>query len=290
MEAGASAAVAPCSGRWPDPFARRGATAYLRAMALAPEEIERYARHLVLREVGGPGQARLRAARILVVGAGGLGAPLIQYLAAAGIGTIGIVDDDTVSLSNLQRQVIHGTPDLGRPKVESAREAVARLNPHVQVVAHRERIDAASAAGLAARYDVVADGSDNFATRYAVSDACFHAGRPLVTAALGQFDGSLTTIRAHERGPDGRPNPTYRCLFPNPPPPGSVPPCAEAGVLGALAGVMGSLMAMEVIRAVAGFGESLVGRLLMVDARAMRFETLHYAWDEANPLSGTAAA
>ncbi|KQP61482.1 adenylyltransferase [Methylobacterium sp. Leaf399] len=256
-------------------------------MALSGDEIERYARHLVLREVGGPGQGRLKAARVLVVGAGGLGAPLIQYLAAAGVGTIGIVDDDTVSLSNLQRQVIHGTPDLGRPKVESAADAVARLNPHVVVEAHPIRLSEETAADLIARYDVVADGSDNFATRYAVSDACFHARRPLVTAALGRFDGTLTTIRAHETGPDGRPNPTYRCLFPNPPPPGSVLPCAEAGVLGALAGVMGSLMAMEVIRAVTGFGESLVGRLLMVDAAAMRFETLSYAWDEANPLSGT---
>ncbi|MCJ2111361.1 molybdopterin-synthase adenylyltransferase MoeB [Methylobacterium sp. E-025] len=255
-------------------------------MALTSDEIERYARHLVLPEIGGPGQGRLKAARVLVIGAGGLGAPLIQYLAAAGIGTIGIVDDDTVSLSNLQRQIIHGTLDLGRPKVESAADAVARLNPNVTVVAHPIRIDAASAEALAAAYDVVADGSDNFATRYAVSDACYWARRPLVTAALGRFDGTLTTIRAHETGPDGDPNPTYRCLFPNPPPPGTVPPCAEAGVLGALAGVMGSLMAMEVIRAVTGFGEPLVGRLLMVDARAMRFETLGYAWDEANPLSG----
>ncbi|MEE7478596.1 molybdopterin-synthase adenylyltransferase MoeB [Methylobacterium hispanicum] len=258
-------------------------------MALAPEEIERYARHLVLAEVGGPGQNRLKAARVLVIGAGGLGAPLIQYLAAAGIGTIGIVDDDTVSLSNLQRQVIHGTPDLGRPKVESAGDAVARLNPHVAVVAHPHRITPGNAVDLIARYDLVADGSDNFTTRYAVSDACFHARRPLVTAALGRFDGSLTTIRAHETDAEGRPNPTYRCLFPEPPPAGSVPPCAEAGVLGALAGVMGSLMAMEVIRAIAGFGEPLVGRLLMVDARAVRFETLAYGWDPANPLSGTEA-
>lgn len=256
-------------------------------MALSSEEVERYARHLVLREVGGPGQGRLKASRVLVVGAGGLGAPLIQYLAAAGIGTIGIVDDDTVSLSNLQRQVIHGTPDIGRPKGESAAEAVARLNPNVRVAIHPFRLTADNAEALIADYDIVADGSDNFATRYAVSDACFRARRPLVTAALGQFDGSLTTIRAHEVGADGRPHPTYRCLFPNPPPPGSVPPCAEAGVLGALAGVMGSLMAMEVIRAVADFGEPLVGRLLMVDARSMRFETLGYAWDEANPLSGT---
>jgi adenylyltransferase/sulfurtransferase len=258
-------------------------------MALLPDEIERYARHLVLAEVGGPGQARLKAARVLVVGAGGLGAPLIQYLAAAGIGTIGIVDDDVVSLSNLQRQVIHGTAEIGRLKVESAAEAVGRLNPHVGIEGHPVRLTEANAADLIARYDVVADGSDNFATRYLVSDACFRVGRPLVTAALGRFDGTLTTIRAHETGPDGRPNPTYRCLFPSPPPPGSVPPCAEAGVLGALAGVMGSLMAMEVIRAVAAFGDPLVGRLLMVDARSMRFETLNYGWDPDNPLSGTGA-
>ena len=269
------------------PAAGRGG--YLPVMALSSDEVERYARHLVLREVGGPGQARLKAARVLVVGAGGLGAPLIQYLAAAGIGTIGVADDDTVSLSNLQRQVIHGTPDLGRPKVDSAADAVARLNPHVAFVAHPLRLTAENAADLIADYDLVADGSDNFATRYAVSDACFHAKRPLVTAALGQFDGSLTTIRAHETGADGRPNPTYRCLFPTPPPPGSVPPCAEAGVLGALAGIMGSLMALEVLRAVTDFGEPLVGRLLMVDARSLRFETLAYAWDDANPLSGTAA-
>ncbi|MEE8629217.1 MULTISPECIES: HesA/MoeB/ThiF family protein [Methylobacterium] len=255
--------------------------------ALSPDEIERYARHIVLREVGGPGQVRLKAARVLVIGAGGLGAPLIQYLAAAGIGTIGLVDDDTVSLSNLQRQVIHGTPDLGRPKVESAAEAIARLNPNVRVETHALRLNPENAEGLISAYDLVADGSDNFATRYAVSDACYRAGRPLVTAALGQFDGSLTTIRAHETGADGRPNPTYRCLFPSPPPAGSVPTCAEAGVLGALAGLMGSLMALEVIRAVAGFGEPLVGRLLMVDARSLRFETLSYAWDPGNPLSGT---
>ena len=255
--------------------------------ALSPDEIERYARHIVLREVGGPGQVRLKAARVLVIGAGGLGAPLIQYLAAAGIGTIGLVDDDTVSLSNLQRQVIHGTPDLGRPKVESAAQAIARLNPNVRVETHAIRLTPENAEGLISGYDLVADGSDNFATRYAVSDACYRAGRPLVTAALGQFDGSLTTIRAHETGADGRPNPTYRCLFPSPPPAGSVPTCAEAGVLGALAGLMGSLMALEVIRAVAGFGEPLVGRLLMVDARSLRFETLSYAWDPGNPLSGT---
>ncbi len=258
-------------------------------MALNPDEIDRYARHLVLRDVGGPGQAKLKAARVLVIGAGGLGAPLIQYLAAAGVGTIGIVDDDTVSLSNLQRQVIHGTPEVGLPKVESAASAVARLNPHVAVEAHAARIAADNARALIRSYDLVAEGSDNFETRYAVSDACFHEGKPLVTAALGQFDGSLTTIRAHESGPDGTPNPTYRCLFPSPPPPGAIPTCAEAGVLGALAGVMGSLMAMEAIREIVGFGEGLVGRLLMVDARGMRFDVMRYGWDETNPLNGSAA-
>ncbi|RDI59429.1 HesA/MoeB/ThiF family protein [Microvirga subterranea] len=259
-------------------------------MTLSPDEIDRYARHLVLRDIGGPGQLKLKAARVLVIGAGGLGAPLIQYLAAAGIGTIGIVDDDAVSLSNLQRQVIHGVGDLGRPKTDSAADTVRRLNPHVTVEPHALRITPGNARELVRAYDLVADGSDNFDTRYAVSDACFFEGKPLVTAALGQFDGSLTTIRAHEAGPDGRPNPTYRCLFPSPPPPGAIPTCAEAGVLGALAGVMGSLMAMEVVREVVGFGESLVGRLLMVDARSMRFDTVRYGWDEANPLSGGAPA
>src|SRR5919107_1176498 len=256
---------------------------------LSAEELERYARHIVLAEVGGPGQAALKAARVLVVGAGGLGAPALQYLAAAGVGTLGLVDDDTVSLSNLQRQVIHATPDLGRLKVESAAEAVRRLNPHVTVEAHVTRLTGENARSLVRGYDLVADGSDNFETRYTVSDACFHEKKPLVTAALGQFDGSLTTIRGHETGADGEPNPTYRCLFPSPPPAGAVPTCAEAGVLGALAGVMGSLMALGGIPEIVGFGEGLVGRLLMVDARSLRFDTMRYGWDEANPLSGTRA-
>ena len=253
---------------------------------LTPEELERYARHIVLREVGGPGQQALGRARVLVIGAGGLGAPLLLYLAAAGVGTLGVIDDDTVALSNLQRQVIHGTPDVGSPKVDSAAAAIAKLNPHVKVVTHAERLTAANALALISEYDVVADGSDNFATRYLVADACYFAGKPLVTAAVGTFDGTLTTLRAHERGRDGTPNPTYRCLFPEPPPPGTVPACSEAGILGALVGVLGSMMALEVIREIVGFGEGLVGRLLMVDARAMRFETLNYAWDETNPLSG----
>jgi adenylyltransferase/sulfurtransferase len=253
---------------------------------LSPQELERYARHIVLREVGGPGQAALKRARVMVIGAGGLGAPALLYLAAAGVGTLAVIDDDTVALSNLQRQVIHGTPEIGTPKVESAAAAIRRLNPHVALDLHPVRLAPANALELVGRYDIVADGSDNFATRYLASDACFLARKPLVTAAVGVFDGTLTTIRAHERGKDGTRNPTYRCLFPEPPPPGTVPACAEAGILGALTGVLGSMMALEVIREIVGFGEGLVGRLLMVDARAMRFETLRYAWDAANPLSG----
>ena len=253
---------------------------------LGSDELERYARHIVLREVGGPGQAALKRARVLVIGAGGLGAPVLLYLAAAGAGTLGIVDDDTVALSNLQRQVIHTTPDIGARKVESAAAMIARLNPHVKVETYAVRLAAGNALDLIGRYDIVADGSDNFATRYLVSDACYLANKPLVTAAVGTFDGTLTTLRAHERRADGRPNPTYRCLFPEPPPPGTVPACAEAGILGALPGIVGSMMALEVIREIVGFGESLVGRFVMIDARAMRFETLTYEWDPANPLSG----
>lgn len=252
---------------------------------LDAQELERYARHIVLREVGGPGQAKLKAARVLVIGAGGLGAPVLLYLAAAGVGTLGVVDDDTVSLSNLQRQVIHTTPDIGLRKVDTAEAAIARLNPHVAIETHMTRLDASNALDLMSKYDIVADGSDNFATRYLVSDACYFAKKPLVTAAVGTFDGTLTTLRAHETR-DGVRNPTYRCLFPEAPPPGTVPACAEAGILGALPGILGSMMALEVIREIVGFGEGLVGRLLMVDARAMRFETLNYAWDKDNPLSG----
>ena len=257
-------------------------------MSLSQEEIERYARHIVLHGVGGPGQQKLKAARVLVIGAGGLGSPLIQYLAAAGVGTIGVIDDDVVSLSNLQRQVLHTTADLGRLKIESARDAVARLNPHVKMELHATRLTAETARDLVRSYDLVADGSDNFETRYAVSDACFYEKRPLVTAAVGAYDASLTTLRPFEAGKDGKPNPTYRCLFPEQPPAGTVPACAEAGVLGALTGVVGSMMALEVLREITGFGETLVGRILLIDTRAMRFETMNYAWDPANPLNGQA--
>jgi len=253
---------------------------------LTTEELERYARHIVLRDVGGPGQQKLKQARVLVIGAGGLGAPVLMYLAAAGIGALGIADDDKVSLSNLQRQVIFKTEDVGKPKAEIAARAVAQLNPHVAAKSHNLRVDARNALELIGQYDLVVDGSDNFATRYLVSDACYLARKPLITAALGVFDGSITTIRAHERSASGKPNPTYRCLFPEPPPPGTVPACAEAGILGALPGVLGSLMALEVVRELVGFGEGLLGKLLMIDARDMRFETLRYEWDSGNPLSG----
>ncbi len=222
-------------------------------MSLSDPELERYARHIVLREVGGPGQAALRRARVLVVGAGGLGAPVLLYLAAAGVGTLGVIDDDVVALSNLQRQVIHATPDLGAPKAASAATTVRRLNPNVTVQAHKVRLVADNALALLGDYDIVADGSDNFATRYLVSDACFFAKKPLVTAALGTFDGTLTTIRAFEHGADGKPNPTYRCLFPEPPPPGTVPGAYEAGVLGALAGVL-----LGLASGLSRWGEALV--------------------------------
>jgi adenylyltransferase/sulfurtransferase len=253
---------------------------------LTAEELERYARHIVLREVGGQGQAALAAARVLMIGAGGLGAPGLMYLAAAGVGTLGVIDDDVVSLSNLQRQIIHATPDVGRLKVDSAAETVLALNPHVTLRTHALRLTADNAMALLNQYDLVVDGSDNFATRYLVADACYLAGKPLITGALGVFDASLTTIRAHEKNANGEFNPTYRCLFPEAPPPGTVPACAEAGVMGALAGVLGSMMALEAIREIVGFGEGLVGRLLMIDARAIRFETLRYMRDPSNPLNG----
>ena len=212
---------------------------------------------------------------------------MLLYLAAAGVGTLGVIDDDTVALSNLQRQVIHGTPDIGTPKVESAAAAIARLNPHVKVVTHAERLTAANALALVSAATTSSPTARTISPR-AIScpTPAISPKKPLVTAAVGTFDGTLTTIRAHERGKDGTPNPTYRCLFPEPPPPGTVPACSEAGILGALTGVLGSMMALEVIREIVGFGEGLVGRLLMVDARAMRFETLNYAWDKDNPLSG----
>ena len=255
---------------------------------LSPVEIERYKRHLVLREVGGQGQQKLKAARVLVIGAGGLGSPVLMYLAAAGVGTLGIIDDDRVSLDNLQRQIVHGTAEVGSAKVESARTTIARLNPHGRVEPYDQRIDAANALAIISRYDVVADGSDNFATRYLVSDACFLAKKPLVFAAVGPFDGYLTTLKPHEERHSGEPYPSYRCIFPAAPPPGTVANCAEVGVLGAAVGVIGTLQATEVLKEIIGFGESLAGRLLIYDAQATRFTEIAVGWDPDNPLSGRA--
>ncbi len=243
---------------------------------LSSDELTRFARHIVLRHIGGPGQQRLRAARVLVVGAGGLGTPLLQYLAAAGVGTLGIVDDDTVSLSNLQRQVIHSHADIGRPKVESAAAAIHRLDPGIAVRQHAMRLDDANVAALIADYDVIADGSDNFDTRYTLAEACEATKKPLVSAAVNEFHGSVTVLRPWEPGPEGALNPRYRDLYPEKPPPGAIPTCSEAGVLGALVGVVGSLQAIEVIRQITPFGTSLVGKLLLIDALDMRFETISY--------------
>jgi adenylyltransferase/sulfurtransferase len=254
---------------------------------LTPDEIRRYKRHLVLKEVGGQGQQRLKSARVLVVGAGGLGSPILLYLAAAGVGTIGIIDHDTVSLDNLQRQIVHDTPHVGAPKVESAREMLLRLNPHVNVETHPFRLDHTSALDIISRYDIVTDGSDNFATRYLVSDACYLAKRTLVFAAVGPFDGYVTTFKGHLAGADGKPYPTYRCIFPEAPPPGTVPSCEEVGVLGAVVGVVGTLAATEILKEITGIGDSLAGRLLIYDAKSARFETVTVAWDPDNPLSGT---
>ena len=258
-------------------------------MILSPEEIERYARHIVLRDIGGAGQARLKAARVLVIGAGGLGSPVLLYLAAAGLGTLGIVDDDTVSRSNLQRQVLFGTDDNRCTQGRARRGRLAPPQPSRPDRAACRAFAADTAAALVDRYDVVVDGSDNWTTRYLASDTCFRQARPLVTGSVGTFDGSVTTLRPYLTSPDGTPNPTYRCLFPAPPPDGSVPACAEAGVLGALTGLVGSIMALETIREIVPFGEGLLGKLLLVDARSMRFETLRYGWDPDNPLSGRAA-
>ncbi len=247
------------------------------------DELERYSRHIILPEIGGAGQQTLKKARVLVIGAGGLGSPLLLYLAAAGIGTLGIVDDDTVSLSNLQRQVLHGTEDVGRRKTESAAVHIAGLNPHVRVVEHTERLTSETADRLIGAYDLVADGSDNFDTRFLVNDTCYRLKKTLVTAAILRFDGQLSTFKAYR----GEPHPCYRCVFPEPPPPGSVPACSEAGVLGALGGVMGSLQALEVVKELLGLGDSLSGRLLLYDALRGDIRTVKLRRDPHCKTCGT---
>ncbi|MEM9279178.1 MAG: molybdopterin-synthase adenylyltransferase MoeB [Pseudomonadota bacterium] len=245
-------------------------------MSFTPEELERYARHIVLQDIGGAGQQKLKAARALVVGAGGLGSPVIQYLAAAGVGTIGIVDDDVVSLSNLQRQTIHDTQNNDMSKVESARLAIERLNPNVTVEAHNRRLDAENGNALISAYDVVADGSDNFDTRYLVADLCEAHEKILVTAAVGQFEASITTLKPHLRDAEGNFLPRYRDVFPNKPPDGLLPTCEEAGILGALTGVVGSMQALEIIKEITETGESLAGRLLLYDAKSARWNEFRY--------------
>lgn len=246
-------------------------------------QLHRYARHIVLPEVGGTGQGALLRAKVLVVGAGGLGSPLLLYLAAAGVGTIGVVDDDAVDLSNLQRQVIHDESTLGVPKVESAAARIRAINPDVVVETHKARLTRDNALDLIGRYDIVADGSDNFATRFLLNDACFFAGKPLVSAAILRFDGQIATFKAHL----GAPHPCYRCVFPEPPPRGLVPSCSEGGVLGALAGLVGSLQATEVMKEILGIGESLSGSLLLMDTLNASYHRITVKRDPDCPLCGT---
>ena len=253
---------------------------------LTPDEILRYKRQLVLKEIGGEGQQKLKASRVLIVGAGGLGSPLMLYLAAAGIGTIGVIDDDRVSIDNLQRQIAHETNSIGKFKTRSAADAIERVNPHVEAKLYTTRLVPENAIDIIRAYDIVADGSDNFATRYLVNDACYLAKRPLVFAAVGPFDGHLTTFRAFESDAGGNPRPSYRCLFPEPPPEGTVPPCSETGILGAVSGVIGCLQAVEVVKELLGIGEGLTGRLLLYDALEARFSTVAYEWDPDNKLNG----
>jgi molybdopterin/thiamine biosynthesis adenylyltransferase len=243
---------------------------------LTDEEIERYKRHILLPEIGGVGQQRLKRAKVLVIGAGGLGAPILLYLAAAGVGTLGLIDDDTVSLSNLQRQVIYDSGTIGEMKTASAVDAIKRLNPHVRTVVFEERFSREWADQHLSRFDLVVDGSDNFDTRYAAADSAEQANIPLVTGAVGRFDGSVTVLKPYETGLDGVAYPGYRDLFPEPPPSGLVPSCAETGIVGALTGVIGTIMSMEAIKLITQTGEPLVGRLLLYDALSARFETVRY--------------
>lgn len=251
-------------------------------MDFTEDQIERYARHIVLPEVGGTGQEKLLDARVLVIGAGGLGAPLLMYLAAAGVGTLGVVDDDTVDLSNLQRQVIHATDSIGTAKVSSAAQTVGGINPEIKFEPHQTRLDAGNAASLIDQYDIVADGSDNFETRFLVNDACHLAGKTLVSAAILRFEGQIATFRSGR----GEGDPCYRCLYREAPPPGLVPSCSEGGVLGALAGAVGSLQAIEVLKEIMGIGDSLAGWLLIYDALSSDVRKMKLPRDPACPLCG----
>ncbi len=250
-------------------------------------QVERYARHILLKEVGGVGQGKLMDAKVLIVGAGGLGSPLILYLAAAGVGTIGIIDADTVDLSNLQRQVAHTTDRVGMSKVESARITANAINPEITIIPIETRLNAENALDIISGYDIVADGSDNFETRFMINDACFLAGKTLVSAAILRFDGQIGTFKAHHHNEDGSHGPCYRCIFREAPPPGQVPSCAEAGVLGALCGMMGSLQATEVLKEIMGIGDSLSGSLMVIDGLATEFRKIKVKADPGCPLCGT---
>ncbi|MBW3571363.1 MAG: molybdopterin-synthase adenylyltransferase MoeB [Gemmatimonadetes bacterium] len=246
---------------------------------LTQDEAIRYSRHLILPEVGPQGQRRLKAGRVLLVGAGGLGSPAAMYLAAAGVGTLGIVDFDVVDTTNLQRQVIHGTPDVGRPKLDSARDRIGQINPHVTVQGHPVRLASANARQIVRGYDVVIDGTDNFPTRYLVNDACVLEGKPCVYGSILRWEGQASVFWA------GR-GPCYRCLFAEPPPPGMVPSCAEAGVLGVLPGIIGCVQALEAVKLLLGAGDLLVGRLLLFDALRLQFREMRLRRDPACPLCG----
>jgi adenylyltransferase/sulfurtransferase len=255
------------------------------ALDFTEDEVLRYSRHILLAEVGGVGQAKLRAASVLLIGAGGLGSPLLLYLAAAGVGTLGVVDDDRVELSNLQRQIAHTSARLGALKAESAAAAARALNPGANIRPHPVRLTAANALALIGEYDLVCDGSDNFATRYLVADACVLARRTLISASVLRFEGQLATFKPHA----GAAFPCYRCLYPAPPPAGMVPTCSEAGVLGAVTGVMGTLQATEALKEILGIGESLAGRLLLWDALAASFRLIRVPRDPACPACGREA-
>lgn len=242
---------------------------------LSQDEVRRYSRHLLLRDVGGPGQQKLKAARVLCVGAGGLGSPIIEYLAAAGVGTLGLVDDDVVSLSNLQRQVVHSTANIDRLKVESAAERIAALNPNVAVELFPVRLSGDNIADIFSRFDIVVDGTDNFPTRFLVADTAYALQKPLVTAAVQEFYGSLTTLQPYLPDENGTPSPSWRCLMPHEPE-GEVPTCSQVGILGAVVGVLGTLAACEVLKLITGVGKPLIGRLLMVDIRDMKVDTIGY--------------
>lgn len=250
---------------------------------LTDAQIERYARHIMLKEVGGEGQARLLGSSVLVVGAGGLGAPLLLYLAAAGVGRIGVVDHDVVDLSNLQRQVIHDTGTVGLAKVDSAAARLKAINPDVRVETHAKKLTRANVLDILAGYDVVADGTDNFAARFLLNDACYFAGKTLVSAAMLRFDAQLSVFKAHL----GEPHPCYRCVFREPPPPGLIPSCSEGGVLGALPGTIGSMQTIEVLKELLGIGDSLSGRLLLYSALETSFRTVKIRRDPTCPLCGT---